>query len=109
MLSTQVDQLPAPVCLALLGVLDTGVSEHSAVQAAADKLRSASIDRAASLLSEADVRSDGGVQAALLELLGPLQGVPNDIRLRCRLFCKLPFEVLRVRLLSWRLHCLRAS
>lgn len=98
----QVEALAAPACLALLAVLDTGVSEHGAVQAAADRLLTATIDRAASLLRDADVRSDAGVQAALLELLGPLQGVLNDGRLRRPLFGKLPFEALRVRLLSMR-------
>lgn len=83
-------------------MLDTGVSEHGAVQAAADRLLSATIDRAASLLGDADVRSDADVQEALLELLGPLQGVLNDSRLRRPLFGKLPFEALRVWLLRRR-------
>lgn len=91
------DQLDASACLALLRVLDTGVSEHSAVQGAADRLMLAAVDRAASLLGEAGVRSDAGVQASLLDLLGPLEAVLNDSKLRRPLFSKLPFEMLRVR------------
>jgi len=72
----------------LLRVLDTGVSEHSVVQGAADRLMLAAIDRAASLLGEAGVCSDADVQASLLELLGPLEAELNDSQLRRRLFSK---------------------
>ena len=104
--ATQADQLAAPACLSLLEVLDTGVSEHGEVQAVADKLLSSTLSRTASLLREADVRGDADVQAALLALLGPLQDVLNDGRLRRPLFSALPFELLRVRLLGRCARCL---
>ena len=102
----QTDQLAAPACLSLLEVLDTGVSEHGEVQAVADELLSSTLSRTASLLREADVRGDADVQAALLALLGPLQDVLNDGRLRRPLFSALPFELLQVNLPGWRACCL---
>lgn len=88
--------LSAPACLALLSTLDTGASTHSAVQAVANKLLTAASNRLCSLLKQEAVWADADVQLGLLELLGALQDVLNDARLRRPLFEKLPFELLRV-------------
>ena len=93
----QAADLPATTCLLLLSTLDTGASEHSALQAAADRLLAACCERTGELL-EADsaTSANADVQAQLLRFLGPLQHMLNDQRRR-ELYRGLPFEMLRVR------------
>jgi hypothetical protein len=93
----QAAALPATICLLLLSALDTGASEHIALQAAADRLLATCCGRTRELLAaDLATRADAGVRGKLLQFLGPLQDMLNDKRRR-DLFGGLPFDIMRVR------------
>lgn len=102
-------ELPG-ICLTLLSALETGASAHSAVQADADRLQAQCAELLCTLLAaDCALAADAGVQTALLRHLGSMQDMLNDARRR-KLFCGLPFAVLRVsvhraRATSCLMHC----
>lgn len=92
----QAATLPASLCCQLLVPLGTGMSEHAAIQQDADRLLSACCDRMASLLApDATLAADAGMQATLLQFLGPLHDMLNSAARR-GLFRRLPFALLQV-------------
>ena len=89
-------ELPATACLRLLSAFDTSVSEHTALQAVADRIAAACHNHTCRLLAaEGPAGVNAEVQELLLQYLGPLQDMLNDKRRR-ELFMELPFEMLRV-------------
>jgi hypothetical protein len=88
--------LPASLCCTLLVPLDSGMSEHAAIQQEADRLLAACCARFGSLLAtDATLAADASVQAPLLQFLGPLQDMLNN-QARRDLFRRLPFALLLV-------------
>ena len=81
--------------MGLWSALGTGVSGEAAIQAAADKLAEACFDRLCTLVQAEGALQDAVEQRALLQLLGPLQDMLNDERLR-KLWRVLPLALLRV-------------
>ncbi|PSC71139.1 Kelch 8 [Micractinium conductrix] len=93
-LQGQANGLPATACMGLWSALGTGVSGEAAIQAAADKLAEACFDRLCTLVQAEGALQDAVEQRALLQLLGPLQDMLNDERLR-KLWRVLPLALLR--------------